>query len=410
LYHPQVCAAAALKLEDAYKCALKPSSQAEVQDFTSRLRDAVDSKGRPRRPLSREEQAFIQNELLLCKVDFRYAAERYFIINIEGREAGPMCPLMESQELILKKIAELELQCFLKERQDGILIDVLKARQVGESTLSQSMGAHRFITQNDIFGLVASDEPDNSGYLFDILYRIVSSLPWFLKPRIVDDVKNAELSHDGGTHFWVDSGKTTRGTEGARGQLGRGKALSYVHLSELSTWENTDQISGSLMPTIHPNPRVLVHFESTAKGRNNYWHKHWNAAVKGASRFTPIFIPWYAETRKYRANPPADWIPNAVTLTHGKKCEAEGERWVGHPVRITREQLYWYELKRREYEEEDRLATFLEEYCSDPEEAFQYAGRGIFSALVIDRIERQKKPLLGAFHVGPAGDIMIGDR
>lgn len=405
MYHPQVVAASRLTLEQHFKRSLVEHTPAEVEEMTARLSDAVDDKGRPRRELAREEGEFIENELLLTKIDYRYAATRYHKINVEGRELAPMSPLLETQELILEQQGELELTA--EERGDGILVLVLKARQVGETTLAMSQMAHRGTTQNDVLGLFASDVPDNSTALFEIFERIYDNLPWWLRPRVTDRVKGSEIAFDGRTHLWVGSGKSTRGKQGDRGQLGRGKTLSIVHLSELSTWEDTKQIAGALMPTLHRDPRLLVQFESTAKGRGNWWHKAWLAATKRIGRFTPIFIPWYAETRKYRLPAPPAWSPAQTTLEHAKKCEFEGPRWTRKRVSLTRDQLYWYETTRRAYEEDEDagLSTFLEEYAADPEEAFQFSGRGIFPSEVIERVDRQRRDIAGVYDVGPSVEV-----
>lgn len=403
MYHPQVVAASRLKLEQHFRRELVEHTPAEVEEFVARLADAVDAKGRPRRELAREETEFIENELLLTKVDYRYAATRYHKINVEGRELAPMSPLLESQELILEQLGELELTA--EERGDGILVLVLKARQVGETTLAMSCMAHRGTTQNNVLGLFASDVPESSTSLFEIFERIYDNLPWFLRPGVTDRVKGAEIAFDGGTHLWIGSGKSTRGKEGDRGQLGRGKALSIAHLSELSTWEDTKQIDAALMPTLHRNPRLLVQLESTAKGRGNYWHKIWLLATRRIGRFSPIFIPWFAETRKYRIPAPPAWSPSQVTLEHARKCELEGPRWTRKRVSLSRDQLFWYETTRREFEEKGELATFLEEYAADPEEAFQFSGRGIFPSEVIERIDRQRRDIAGVYDVGPSAEV-----
>ena len=45
------------------------------------------------------------------------------------------------------------------------------------------------------------------------------------------------------------------------------------------------------------------------------------------------------------------------------------------------------------FEEQDRLYAFLEEYCADDEEAFQFAGTGVFPVKVIEKMRSIAKPI-----------------
>lgn len=406
MYSQKVIDARIESFEATYRRALVEYPAKEVPEWRKRLSDAVDKKGNSLRELEAEEVDFINNELLLSKISFPYWAERYCAINLQGKDVGPMYPLWESQRLILEKIANLEERTYFDRHPDGILANILKARQLGASTLAEAMGAHRVTTQANVFGLVAADVPEQSGFTFDMLERVVEHLPWYLKPRTTEHVKNTEIVFDTGSHVWVGSGKSTRGTEGKRGQLGRGKTLSYVHLTELSTWEDAAQIDDALMPALHIQPAILALFESTAKGRHNWWHDHWLAAKQGIDRFTPIFIPWYAEKSRYWYPAPVGWHPSPDTLAHARTCEETGPRWVGQPVRLTRNQLYWYEQTRSSYTAKGVLYKFLEEYCADDLEAFQFSGYGVFELETIEKIRARARPISGVLQVTrPFGTI-----
>jgi hypothetical protein len=377
--------------------------------MTARLADAVDADGQPLRPLLPAERAFIRNETLLAKIDFAYWAERYCHIRSD-KGLQRLYPLWEPQQIVIRKIAALQLERQRSGHPDGILINCLKARQEGISSLAQALIAHRVTTQTHINALIASDVPDNSGSegLFGKFELIVEHLPWWLRPSTRFHTKNSGWSFDNGSWMTVESGKSMKGglqdEGGVKGQLGRSKTFTVAHLSELSTWERLAQVDESLMPAIPRSPRVLVCKESTAKGRHNDHHKDWEACVRGRSRFTPIFLPWFALSR-YALPPPPDWIPLDTTLAHGKKAEIEGPKWLGRPVTLTRNQLYWYEQTRAEYEEKGLLAKLLEEYASDPEEAFQFSGRSIFTLDQLQFLERLVRPPIDVLDINPAREL-----
>lgn len=393
-------------LERAYHRDLREYTPQECEEFKDRLSDAFSDKGESLRGYTAEEQAFVENELLMVKASYPYWASRYCLINIGASSVGPMYPLLSSQQFILEEIARVEEQIADGEREDGIIVNLLKgARQTGGSTLAQSAIAHRATTQNNLFGLIAADVPAQSAYLFDMFERMIEGLPHWLRPTVTEQVKNTEIKFDGGTNIWVGSGKSVRGTTGQRGQLGRGKSLSVLHLSELSTWDATDQIHGALLPTIPRSPRVFCMFESTAKGRGGWWHEHWGKSRKGVGRFVPIFIPWYAE-KKYTLTAPADWEPKATTLAHAKRCEATSEKWVHKTLTLTRDQLFWYEKTREDYEESGQLSTFLEEFgAADDDECFQFSGKTIFGAQVVQSIQDAARPIAGALEIAPMRNL-----
>lgn len=367
----------------------------------------------PTRPLTAEEQAFVVNEQLLCKIDYRYAAERYIYINYEGQALRPMYPLWESQELILRELARVEADHWRTHHPDGILANILKGRQLGASTLVQSLLAHRCLTHGQVRCLIASDVPQNSGSegLFGMLELVVEQWPWWLKPREKFHTKSKHLMWENGSRVIVESGKSMKGglqdEGGEKGQLGRSKTYSAVHLSEITTWERPEQINSSLLPAVPQTPRTLCLRESTALGRNNYWHTEWKIAAAGEDpRFTNVFIPWYAERSKYWLPTPADWIPDPETLAFARRASEFGPRYMHRPVTLAKEQLYWYELNKRAAIVRDELYRFLSEYPAEPEEAFQNSGRSIFSVETLTRISSQARELADLWTVAPRAELL----
>lgn len=403
MFHPQVIAYRLKALERKFvkRFTLQHHTVQEVSDFNGRMREIQDDEGNLKRTLEEDEQSFIISEQVICKVDFAYFAERHIWINREGQGLARMFPLLESQQFVLQRIGDIELAIVEGRHADGILINLLKgARQIGGSTLAEAIGVHRFTSQTNIFGLIAADVPDQSGFLFDMYERGVDNLPFYLRSDITDRVKATEMKFNTGSHIWVGSGKSVRGTEGKRGQLGRGRTLSFVHLSELSTWDTPGQIDDALLHAIPRSSRTFVMFESTAKGRHNWWHDHWNICKQGLGRFKNIFIPWYVERKKYSLPAPEDWSPSITTLAHARRCEETAPRWIEREVQLNRDQLYWYEQTRAYYEAKDELKSFVEEVGAvDDEETFQHSGKSIFPTATLQRVRDQARGMLGVAEV-----------
>ena len=382
----------------------------EAQHWTRVLAPIWDAKKQQRtRPLTQEEQAVVQNERILTKVNYRYFAERYSYIIHPAKGLTPIFPLFMSQQLILDQIGKVEEERQRTQHPDGLLFNILKGRQLGASTLCQSILAHRITTQTFTKGLIASDVPQNSGSagLFGMLELTVAHIPWWLKPSEKYHTKDQHIVFSTSSSVIVESGKSMKGglqdEGGSKGQMGRSKTYSVAHLSEISTWENAGQIDDALMPAIPMTPRTFMAKESTAKGRHNWWHKEWMTTQAGNGRSFNIFIPWYAERSKYWAPCPTGWIPPDSVIQYAARVAEHGPKWMGgSEYRLSKEQLYWYHLQRRAAEDKGTLYKFLEEYPAEPEEAFQYSGRSIFTPAQIDYLRQRARPARLVYRVLPS--------
>ncbi len=213
-----------------------------------------------------------------------------------------------------------------------------------------------------------------------------------------------------GTTLRSAAGKSQRGglqdKGGAKGNIGRGKTFNCLHISEVSTWERPEQLYDGLLPGVPRRSRTLCVWESTAKGRNNEWHQHWINTGKGLGRFINVFIPWYIEPDKYWAPPPDGWEPSPEAKQHAEAVERDSPKWCfGETIRLGRDQLFWWQHTRDEFDARDQLAKFKEEFPATDLEAFQHAGQSVFSARTLDRLTAHAKPPVGMFHVRPARDI-----
>ena len=417
MYSPAVVAA-----REALACAHWPQfatgvprySLTESADWTAQLMAAVDDDGHLLRTLTEEEQTFIAATQLRCIFDFSYFAERFVWIDQEGHGLRTLYPLWESQRFLLDTLARLEEERYFTHYPDGLFLNVLKARQLGISTLAEALVAHRLLTRPHIRALAGADVEDQAGYLFRMIDRLYQQLPWFLQPARLYFTKNREMTFSTQSFLKTAWGKSTRGAlqsitgqEGTKGAIGRGQTYSVIHISELATWENPEQLDTALLPTVPYTLDSLVIFESTAEFAGDWWHLQWQTADKGEGRFTNVFIPWYAEPSKYSLPAPTAWVPSALTLAHAEKCTRDSPKWTGRTITLSRDQLYWYERTRTYYTLKGELHKFLKEYPADDQECFQYAGRAIFTFEQLEAIDRagSRRPLLDVWRVEPARDI-----
>jgi hypothetical protein len=420
MYHPDLIAEDEAQVEHDFRGVFPDGLPWYSTDDAAVLTAAVmqardDATGQMLRPLDQEEQRFINATKLRVIFDFPYFAERFCWIDEEGHGLRRLCPLWESQQLVLDQLARLQLAHVKSGSPDGLLLNILKARQLGVSTLSEALVAHRLVTRAHIRGLSGADVEEQAGYLFRMVVRLYDQLPWFLRPDKIYFTKNRELTLSNSSSLKTAWGKSTRGAlqsvsgvEGNKGSIGRGQTYSVVHISELPTWENPEQLDTALLPAIPYAPDTLVLYEATAEFAGDWWHTHWLASGAGEGRFSNVFIPWSAEPKKYALPAPVDWSPSVSTLAHAAKCERDSPKWYGgKTVTLSREQLYWYETTRRFYEAKGLLYKFLKEYPADDHECFQYAGRSVFTLEQLEAIDRAGsiRPLKDVWVVEPAMDI-----
>jgi hypothetical protein len=348
------------------------------------------------------QERWIIGELTLSKVDFRYWMARYARVKTKEATLEPI-KLWESQEIILNKLGEVEKDAVSGVRGDGVNIAVLKARQLGASTLTEALIGHRGFFYGNLMAIIAGDTPDQSAYLFDMIERIYEHLPWWMKPELTYHVKDSQM-YFGKTDSLISvyAAKSIRGgndLELGKGTLGRGKTPHLAHLSELSTWSNPEQLDDSFFPAFPRTPSTLGILESTARGRGNWWHDTWVLAKRGLGRVVPVFIPWYAETATYRRPAPLDWAPSADALMHASKAMQVSAYWCGKTIILDRDQLYWWETTKAEYKEKKKLNIFLAEYAADDMECFQNTTVSVFPTEMMHDMRLKAKELSGLLEV-----------
>lgn len=182
---------------------------------------------------------------------------------------------------------------------------------------------------------------------------------------------------------------------------------SVVHISELATWDNPEQLDQALLPGVPVNPDSLLLYESTAELAGDWWHLHWQACEDGDTPrdWSNIFIPWCVEPTKYSLPAPTAWTPNDHTLSVARQIEREMPHYVGESVHLNRDQLYWYETTRAYYLKKNQLYAFLREFPSNPKECFQYAGRSVFTPEDMERIDQAARPMIDVWRVEPSREI-----
>lgn len=253
-----------------------------------------------------------------------------------------------------------------------IRIIILKARQMGFSTLTEALIFHRTANKRNVSSLIIAHKDDATTNLFNMSKLFYSELPPQMKLKrkasnakeIIFDVP--ERSDENGLNSRIKC--ATAGGDG----VGRSDTFSNVHISEFAFWTgNKMETLNGLLQSVPSKPGTMVIIESTANGFDDF-KRLWDAAVNGENDFVPVFFPWF-ELDEYQR--PYD----------GFDLTAE-ENELQDRFNLTLEQLSWRRWCIKNNCGGD-VNLFKQEYPASPEEAFIATGDCVFDTqIIINRI------------------------
>ena len=284
--------------------------------------------------------------------------------------------------------AQRKLYAVAKRQQDAgkpVRLIILKARQLGFSTLTEGLIFHACATRRNVNALIVAHREDATANLFRMSKLFYDELP---APML--RASNAqELVFENPSKLRSERearpGLRSRircATAGGRG-IGRSDTLQCVHLSEYAFWpDGADGKASTLagiLQAVPSLPGTMVVIESTANGFEDF-KERWDAAVAGENDFEPVFFAWF-ENPDYSMPvvPGTEWTPE--------------ERDLKDAYRLTDEQLQWRRWCIANNCGGSR-DMFRQEYPANPDEAFLHSGSGVFdNALVIRRREEAAPPV-----------------
>lgn len=401
MYHPKVVEAAIKRAVDSRRLHRPPEyhSRAQCEEMAARLESIInrDENGNAigqSRELNEEEIQFVRNERFLCKVDFRYWCSHWAVIKNEEDRVVPFIP-WPSQEIYMDVLAEHDLERI------AIMLQVLKARQLGISRVNNLAGLHRVTFFKHINAVLASSTPDKTRKLAEMFLFPFNRMPWWMTPG-VDYMQTGDIRVPGSlidfTKKWGSGVDLQHGTQ--LSGIARGTTPTVACISELCEFaDGGELIDASLLRSMHDSESTLLVLESTALGQYNWWHRKWLSSKAGwperRSRLRPVFLPWfvgglYPKEVWLRARPvPTDYIPAPWVIEHAERARSYVQanvlltKHLGSGWQMPQEQMWFYEVERGEAMRENRLSAFLQEMPASDDEAFQSTNISVFSTEVI---------------------------
>lgn len=285
--------------------------------------------------------------------------------------------LNSSQRRLNEKINEL------KRQGKPARIIILKARQMGFSTLTEGRIFYETATTKLMNSFIIAHKEEASTNLFNMSKLFYEELPLPLRP--MKKASNAkELIFENPTPNIEEKQKAP----GLRSKIkidtaknldaGRSSTIHNLHASEVAFWDNAETVMLGLMQAIPNTANTMAIIESTANGVGGYFYDMWQKAKRGENDFVAMFFPWF-EHDEYRMEVPEDFI-----LT-------DEEKELKEMYSLEDSQLVWRRWAIRNNCGGD-VERFRQEYPSNDEEAFLTSGRPRFHVPTLNKWYQSAAP------------------
>jgi hypothetical protein len=328
------------------------------------------------------------NEQVLCSLDYGYWRDNYAYCVDEGGQIKKF-KNRRSQDVFDSIVAELE------EKQAGIQVLCLKARQIGITSLVALYFMHRMLFVPNVLAVMASVQKEKSEEIEVKLNTAYDMCPfWLIPPR------TPKRGFANGSRLNIESGMQPKG-------IAQGKSPTLIHISELSLIPNPhNTIEEGLLPATHPTKNLFMVFESTGSGNVGWFADFWRSQKEkwplNTGRMCPIFLSWPLATDLY---PEADWmrqhpVPPGfyerrldATKAHITRCESYIRntpylsKVVGSDYRVPIEQQYWWELEYAQAKERHSLQQHAARLPADDFEALTGVHDSVFDQEMIMELE-----------------------
>lgn len=320
------------------------------------------------------------------RADFPWFCANYIRVQNQDGDEVPF-ELKKAQLEFYELILRLEKRGI--EYQQRVRIIILKARQLGFTTLIQAYFLWRALFFKGRSAIIVADLEEVAGEIFERKIKFMyDNLPVELQGVLDGKRKGKKLAFKKPQNsiLWVEHSDNEN--------AGRGFTFQGAHLSEFAFYrKNPKKLLTALMRAVHDRPGNIAIIESTANGMGNEFHAIWQSAELGEGHpdwngWHAHFVPWFADADYQR--------PRRKTDRPLSKREKAIQRRYG----LTLAQMMW----RRDQVAEMGESEFDVEYPAEPRLAFAASGRPYFES---ELIEKHREAVVAPVR---AGDFQLDSR
>jgi Terminase RNaseH-like domain len=285
-------------------------------------------------------------------------------LKIETKEQGlrKMDNLLGTQKYVMSEIAKgLE--------EDVHFFTILKGRQLGITTISLALDLYWHFINPGLQGTLTTDTEENRDMFRSTLAMYMEGLPKEYKIPVIAHNRTQMSLKNRSRLFYQVAGTRSKGT------LGRGKAITFLHGTETSSWGDEEGLASLLASLAETNPMRMYIFESTARGFNMFHDMY--TTSKRARTQRAIFCGWW-RNELYSLDPEGQ----TYKVYWDGRLTGEEKEWVRdikklYGVEINSRQIAWWRWKLLEGIKDDSL--MYQEFPPTEDYAFVMTGTSYFS-------------------------------
>jgi len=329
--------------------------------------------------------------LKICEERYKHDFEFYAVTceTIEDKQSAELVPFIcnPAQQMLLEEFEE--------KRHEGlqILVQVLKAKQMGFSTLVQMyMKWIQTIHKKNWNSVICAHVRDAAINVRSMYERSVKYMPAINGEKITiknfASTQNIKEIPERGCRITV--GFATE-PESVRSQN-----VKMVHFSEEAFYpategNNPETLESSIVSSSTKGPYTMIVRESTANGVGDYFYEQYQKAKSKESSFVAIFAPWFM-IKMYEETFAGSYYAHNGRKKKGTVSEFiatmndyEWNLWNNHKI-CTLENLNWRRMMAATMPSESKMK---QEFPSDDIEAFQDSGSPVFRADDVEKLRSE---------------------
>ena len=246
---------------------------------------------------------------------------------------------------------------------------ILKGRQLGITTISLALDLYWHFTNAGLGGTLVTDTEENRDMFRGTLGAYMDGLPKEYKIPMLAHNRNSLSLKNRSRIFYQVAGLR------AKGSLGRGKGITFLHGTETSSWGDEEGLASLLASLAETNPDRLYIFESTARGFNMFHEMY--VTAKRARTQKAIFCGWW-RNEFYSADPDSD----IYKVYWDGKLTPEEKEWTKdikklYNFEVNSRQMAWWRWKMLEGIKDESL--MYQEFPPTEDYAFVMTGTSFFS-------------------------------
>ena len=260
----------------------------------------------------------------------------------------------------------------------GARLLILKARQMGSTTVYIAKFLADCCTIPGTVSVIASENEFATQRALSRAHSLYNSIPEGMKP-VMAHKSSYEIT-------WPRMDTTMFITSAGSKLLVRGDTIHNFLATEISRWNDPEGAMAAAEEAVPLTGFIVM--ESTPWGEGDYFHTEIQAAIKGTSAYTFIFLPWWLDP-EYRL---PEGSPFALGNDRGVLEYSPDEQDLVDTHDLDMEQIRW---RRRKVA--DRKLDFGQEYPEDPVSCFLTSGEMVFDGKRMDELANMCYPATGSF-------------